>query len=163
MLLSLFLDGSVFFIIVKFSNFTLTTKTFKIQSIATIVASGICVVLYFAWPPIGNWIMAAFPGAAFLASVAICVRVCLLRKRVQRGEIGEMKRGNGGKAVDVENCGAVELEDGNKFRVVNSEEVVHSAKVTVGSGEETAKPRPSFNSVGTGASGAPQKFVKELV
>jgi hypothetical protein len=89
-----------------------------------------------------------------------------LRKRVKRGEIGEMRRPS--KEVDVERDANVELEDGNKFLGVNGDFVGGSKAgasvvVTVGERLDAAKPRPSFNSVATGISGAPTKYVREFV
>jgi hypothetical protein len=151
MLLNLFLTSSIIFVIIKFSRYTLSTKLFKIQSIIAVVLSGTCLVVYLAmrewyfqniypgvvwfWPVYlarMDWYFAIFPGLAWLASIAICARVCLLRKRVQRGEAAEMKRRtteadveeakleDGDKFRGVEREG-VELEDGNKFRGVESE------------------------------------------
>jgi hypothetical protein len=163
LILNLLLTASVIFVIVKFSNFTLTTKIFKIQSIIAVVLGSISTVVYFATL---RSIMGIFPGAALLASIAICVRVCILRKRVKRGEIGEMRRPS--KEVDVERDANVELEDGNKFLGVNGDFVGGSKAgasvvVTVGERLDAAKPRPSFNSVATGISGAPTKYVREFV
>ena len=84
-----------------------------------------------------DWYFAIFPGIAWLASIAICARVCVLRKRVLRGEAAEMKRRtmevdveeakleDGDKFRGVEREG-VELEDGNKFRGVESEVTIMS-------------------------------------
>jgi hypothetical protein len=163
MLLNLFLISSIIFVIVRFANFTLTTHVFKVQSIVVVIAGVICTVLYFPKGSSGDWIMAVFPGTALLASIAICARVCVLRRRVKKAEVGEMNMGIGRKEVDVEAHGDVELEDGNKFRVVDDGKVGATVKVAVGYGLETAKPRPSFNSVGTGTSGAPENTVREFV
>ncbi|KAH8757135.1 hypothetical protein F5882DRAFT_43297 [Hyaloscypha sp. PMI_1271] len=163
MLLNLFLASSVIFVIVKFANFALVTHVFKIQSIAAVVVGVICTVLYFVEGSFEKWIMAAFSGTALLASITICARVCVLRRRVKRGKMGEMKRGSGGKELDSEKHLDVELEDGNKFRLVDDGKVGASVKVTLGPGLGIAKPRPSFNSVGTGTSRAPEKVVREFV
>lgn len=124
----------------------------------------VCTALYLGDGG-GGWIMAAFPAGALVASIAICGRVCVLRRRVKRGHIGEMKRGRAVKVIDVEDNRGVELEDGNKFRVVDVDDGKMGAgvKVAVGAGGEIGKPRPSFNSVGMGISGAPEKVVREFV
>jgi hypothetical protein len=163
MLLNLFLTSSVIFVIVKFANFTLTTHVFKIQSIAAIVVGVICTVLYCVEGFFEKRIMAVFSGTALLASITICCRVCVLRRRVKRGEMEEMKRGSGGKELDSEEHLDVEFEDGNKFRLVDDGKVGASVKVTLGPGLGIAKPRPSFNSVGTGTSRAPEMVVREFV
>ena len=162
-LLNLFLTSSVIFIIVKFANFALTTHVFKIQSITAVVVSVICTVLYCVEGSFEKWIMAAFSGTGLLASITICARVCVLRRRVKRGEIGEMKRGRGGKELDSEAQLDVESEDGNKFRLIDDGKVRANVKVTLGPGLEIEKPRPSFNSVGTGTSRAPEQVVREFV
>jgi hypothetical protein len=162
-LLNLFLTSSVIFVIVKFVNFALTTYVFKIQSIAAVVVGVICTVLYCVEGSFEKWIMAAFSGTGLLASITICARVCVLRRRVKRGEIGEMKRGSGGKELDSEAQLDVESEDGNKFRLVDDGKVRANVKVTLGPGLEIEKPRPSFNSVGTGTSRAPEQVVREFV
>ena len=155
MLLNLFLTSSIVFVIIKFSRYTLSTKLFKIQSIIAVVLSGTCLAVYLAtiegyfagflyvswfWPVYSVRIdsyLAIFPGVTWLASIAICARVCVLRKRVQRGEAAEMKRRttevhgeeaeveDENKFRDVEREG-VELEDGNKFRGVESEVTIMS-------------------------------------
>lgn len=82
------------------------------------VLSGICTVVSLATE---DWLFAIFSGIALLASIAICGRVCVLRKRVQRGEAAEMKRRI--KEVDDEE---VKLEAGNKFRGIESEVAIMS-------------------------------------
>jgi hypothetical protein len=66
-ILNLLLTASVIFVIAKFSNFTLTTKIFKIQSIIAVILGGISTVVYFA---VLQVIMGIFPGVALLASIA---------------------------------------------------------------------------------------------
>jgi hypothetical protein len=144
MLLNLFLTSSIIFVIIKFSRYTLSTKLFKIQSIIAVVLSGTSLVVYLVRM---DWYYAIFPGVAWLASIAICARVCVLRKRVQRGEAAEMKRRttevkrrttevHGEEAVQAEledenkfrsvEREGVSLEDGNKFRGVESEVTIMS-------------------------------------
>jgi hypothetical protein len=142
MLLNLLLTSSIIVVITEFSRYTLTTKFFKIQSIIAVVLSGSCIVVYLATM---DWYFAIFTGIAWLASIAICARVCVLRKRVLRGDAAEMKRKTAevdgeeagldrkrvqrGEAaemkrrtmgVDVEEA---KLEDGDKFRGVKREGV----------------------------------------
>ncbi len=93
------------------------------------VLSGSCAVIFLAAT---EWAIASFSGVPWLASITICCRVCLLRKRVKRGDAAEMKRTttevdseevnfeDGNKFRRVEREG-VELEDGHKFRGVQSE------------------------------------------
>jgi len=151
MLLNLFLTSSIIFVIIKFSRYTLSTKLFKIQSIIAVVLSGTSLVVYLVRM---DWYYAIFPGVAWSASIAICARVCVLRKRVQRGEAAEMKRRttevkrrttevkrrttevHGEEAVQAEledenkfrsvEREGVSLEDGNKFRGVESEVTIMS-------------------------------------
>ncbi|KAE9376461.1 hypothetical protein N431DRAFT_542092 [Stipitochalara longipes BDJ] len=159
LLLNLALIASIIYIIIKFSNFTLTTRIFKIQSIAAVVMGAICIVLYCTQGG-DDFILDVFPGTAWLASVAIFVRVYLLRRKVKRGELGEMKRGMDVEVRDVEARPDVELQDGNKFRGMDGGRAGPNVKVVLGAGFEAAKPRPSFNS---GISGGPEKAVREFV
>ena len=108
------------------------------------VLSGTSLVVYLVRM---DWYYAIFPGVAWSASIAICARVCVLRKRVQRGEAAEMKRRttevkrrttevHGEEAVQAEledenkfrsvEREGVSLEDGNKFRGVESEVTIMS-------------------------------------
>ena len=159
LLLNLATIASIIYIIVKFSRFALTTKVFKIQSIFAVVAGAICIILYSTRQG-GEVIFASWAGAEWLASVALCARVCVLRRRVKRGEVGEMKRRTEGEQV--EERVNVELQDGNKFRVI--EEVGKarpSVKVVLGG--ENGKSRPSFNSEEAGILSAPEKVAREFV
>ena len=145
-ILNVILISSVIFVIIKFSTYTLSTELFKIQSIVAVVLSGICTVTSSATKDL---LSAIFSGIAWLASIAICARVCVLRKRGKRGEAAEMKRRikevdgeeverrtteldgeevkleDGNKFRGAEREG-VELEDGNKFRGVESEVTIMS-------------------------------------
>ena len=120
----------------------------------------ICVISYCVQE---QFIMAVFPAVALLASIGIAARVSLLRSKIMKGEMGEMKRGVQMEEA-VEARVNVELQDGNKFRVVEEVGKARSnVKVAVGVGEGDGKPRPSFNSQGTGIMGAPEKVVREFV
>ena len=84
-----------------------------------------------------NFYPAPLSGMVLLVSIAICGRVCVLKKRVKRGEAAEMKRRTtelDGEEVKLEDGNkfwgvgreGVELEDGNKFRGVESEVTIMS-------------------------------------
>ncbi|KAN0116919.1 hypothetical protein V8E51_002896 [Hyaloscypha variabilis] len=161
-LLNLAVAASVNLVIGRFANFTLTTRIYKIQSILAVVLYTMCIVLYCVEGG-GEFLMAVFPAAAWLASVAVCWRVCLLRGRVGRGEVGEMKREVRGEERDVEARVGVELQNVNKFRGADEGMAGPSVMVTMRAGLESAGPRPSFHSQGTGILGAPEKVVREFV
>jgi hypothetical protein len=116
------------------------------------------------------WSNLVLAGMAWLTSIAICARVCVLRKRVKRGEAAEMKRRT--KEMGGDWCGEMEremelqLEDSNKFRGVEIAGVSKpDTRTALQTGErlQVVTPMPSYNSAATGTSGAPPKYVREVV
>jgi len=95
-----------------------------------------------------------------LTSVWETVYVWIVRRRVKRGTVGEMKREV--KETGVER--GTELEGGNPAIVDGGPKAGLSIAVIVDSGSNASRPRPSLSSIATGGETAdPPKDVREFV
>jgi hypothetical protein len=151
-LFSFILCALTIFVIVKFAKFALKTRLFEMQSIFATVIWVVFTVMYLAT---GDFFDGIFPGVAMLTSVWMCVYVIKVRKRVKRGELGEMKRpvGESGEAGR-----DVELEGGRE------EVPAVGAKIAVALVERPVRPSPSLSSVATASDAAgPPKQPREFV
>jgi hypothetical protein len=148
-ILGLILSIYIILIIKKFASFRLTSKEFQTQSIAAILIGLLGLVLYFC-------ALDFFEGIIIVAEVAvsigICIYVVVIRRRVKRGVLAEMKRPT---------TGDVELEGGRE-EVPRVERRVSKDLTLVGSAPATRG--ASLSSARTdGELGGPPREARELV
>jgi uncharacterized membrane protein len=143
LVLGFFLSIYIILIIVKFAKFKLTSVQFQKQSIVAVIMGLLGLVLSLAGRDFFNSIMV---GSELLASIGICIYVIVIKRRVRRGVLGEMKSSG---------TGEVELEGGRQ-EVPSIERRGSKDLTAVGSAQ--AVRRPSLNSTRTaGEVGGPER------
>jgi uncharacterized membrane protein len=149
LVLGFFLSIYIIFIIVKFAKFKLTSVQFQKQSIVAVIMGLLGLVLYLASR---DWFNSIMVAAELLSSIGICIYVIVIRRRVRRGVLGEMKRPGAGE---------VELEGGRQE--VPSVERGGSKDLTA-SGSVQAARTPSLSSARTaGEVGGPETEPREFL
>jgi hypothetical protein len=149
MALGFFLSIYIIFIIVKFAKFKLTTVQFYTQSIVAVIMGLFGLALYLAGRDFINSIMVA---AEMLSSIGISIYVIVIRRRVRRGVLGEMKR-----------PGAAEVElEGGRQAGPRVERRRSKDLTAVGSAQPVR--RPSLESARTtGEVGGPEREPREFL
>lgn len=150
MALGLILSTYTMLIIVKFAKFKLTSKEFQIQSIAAVAMGLLGLILDLAGKDFFGGITV---GSETLVSIGICVYVVVIRRRVRKGMLEEMKR-PGTRDVELE---------GGREEVPNLERR-GSKDLAVVESTQWARKAPSFSSAVTGGEdGARQKEPREML
>ena len=109
LLFNLKLTIYIIYIIIKFANFQLTTRMFRVQSIYAIFLGVLGLVVYLFHEANQHVGPTLLMGCEVLVNIATCGYVVVVLRMVGRGEVEEMKR-PGNEEVVVE----VELESGRK-------------------------------------------------
>jgi hypothetical protein len=149
MILGLILSIYIILIIKKFASFRLTSKEFQTQSIAAILIGLLGLALHCGAQDYFDSIMI---GAEVAVSIGICIYVVVIRRRVKKGVLAEMK---------MPTTGDVELEGGRE-EVPHVERGVSKDLTLVGSAPATRG--ASFSSARTdGELGGPPREARELV
>jgi hypothetical protein len=127
----------------------LTIVQFQKQSVVAVIMGLLGLVLSLADRDFFNSIMV---GSELLVSIGICIYVIVIRRRVMRGVLGEMKRPG---------TGEIELEGGRQE--VPSVERRGSKDLTAVGSAQAAR-RPSFSSARTaGEVGGPEREPREFL
>jgi hypothetical protein len=149
LVLGFFLSIYIILTIVKFAKFKLTSVQFQKQSVVAVIMGLLGLVLSLADRDFFNSIMV---GSELLVSIGICIYVIVIRRRVMRGVLGEMKRPG---------TGEIELEGGRQE--VPSVESRGSKDLTTVRSPQAAG-RPSFSSARTaGEVGGPEREPREFL
>jgi hypothetical protein len=149
MILGSILSIYIIHIIKKFASFRLTTKEFQIQSIAAILIGLLGLALFCGAQDFFDSIII---GAEVAVSIGICIYVVVIRRRVRKGVLAEMKRPTTG---DVELEGGREEVPRVERRVSKDLTLFGSAPATRGASLSSARTDVEL--------GGPPREARELV